>query len=174
MDVNLILDIISLIFLVISSVFLGFLTFLMLKSSAKPKLKVKVSSNDRRNKLVFYKGEKNTVRFYLENVGHWYGKPVATSIVLYMNFESEFEPTKMRYGSSLEKEDQTVRRGKGDSKYLRASGIHLSHEEPGEVVEVDVKMPVEKGLYRFWVSAYSDQGDCGVHKFQLEIIDKAV
>ena len=176
MDINLILNIVSLIFLVASSIFLGLFTFLMLKFSAKPKLRVKVSPKDGENRLIFYESEKSTLRFYIENVGHWYAKPAATNVVLWVNFEPAFKPTKIRYGSALGKEDQTVRSGKGtrkgNSKYLKATGIYLFHEERGEAVEVDVEMPIEKGLYRFWLAAHSDQGDCGVHKFQLKIRPK--
>jgi len=103
MDFESVVDIVSLIFLVVSSSFLGLLTFLMLKSSAKPKLRVKVSpkDGDEKGKLIFHQGQISTLRFYIENVGHWYAaKPAASNIILWINFESAFKPTKIRYGSN--------------------------------------------------------------------------
>jgi hypothetical protein len=165
-----VVGIVSLIFLVVSSSFLGLLTFLMLHSSAKPKLKVTLSSPGK-DKLEFHKGALSTLRFYLQNVGHWYGaKPAASNVTLWINFEPAFTPIKIRYGSNLQKRKKGFRRGKGGSKYVKAKGIHLFHEEPGEAVEVRVKMPKEKGAYRFWVAAHANEGGCGVHKFKLEVI----
>jgi hypothetical protein len=57
--------------------------------------------------------------------------------------------------------------GKGGSRYLRVTEINLFHEEPGEDIEVDVKMPDKKGNFHIWIAAHSDQGDCGVHNFKV-------
>lgn len=171
MDVSLILDIVSLVFLVITSAFMVLLTFLILSFSAKPKLKV--SLKEGRKKLEFVKGEKKAIRFHIENAGHWYAKPAATNVTLYVNFEQPLEPVKIRYGSTLEKEDQNVLLGKDNSKYLKATGIFLFHEEPGEDVEVQVVAPSKKrGQHRIWIAAYSDEGSCGVHTFCLEVVDE--
>jgi hypothetical protein len=170
MDFESPVGIIYLISSVVSSSFLVLLTFLILKSSAKPKLRVTVSSPGK-DKLEFHKGKLSTLRFYLQNVGHWYrAKPAANNVTLWINFEPAFKPIKVRYGSNLQKRKKGFRRGKGGSKYVKAKGIHLFHEEPGEAVEVNVQMPAEVGTYSFWVAAHANEGDCGVHKFQLEII----
>ncbi len=145
----------------------------MLKFTAKPKLKITFKDKGRRPK--FYEGEEAVLRFYLANVGHWYSaKPAATNTMFWVNFDPAFEPNKIRYGSSLEKENRQVRRGKGNSKYLKASKIHLFYEkiELGEDIEILVKMPKKEGVYPIWIPAHSDQGDCGVNKFKVKIVKK--
>ena len=118
---------------------------------------------------MFHAGEKATLKFHLENVGHWYSKPAATNVTLWVNFKPKFEPTEIRYGSGAVplKENQDVGDGKGGSRYLKVSEINLFREEPGEDIEVDVKVPDKKGIYPAWIAVHSDQGDCGVHKFKV-------
>jgi hypothetical protein len=165
-----VINIVYLILLVISSSFLVLLTLLMLQSSAKPKLRVTVSSPGK-DKLEFHEGELSTLRFYLENVGHWYwAKPAASNVRLRVNFEIAFNPRMIRYGSDLEISNGDVRPGVGNGQYMKAQGIYLFHEEAGEAVEVDVQMPTEEGTYSFWVAAHANEGGCGVHKFKLKVI----
>jgi len=109
--------------------------------------------------------------FYLKNVGHWYSKPAATNIRLWVNFNPKFELIEMKYGSNLEKIDIEPKHGVGNSRYFRAEGIHLFHKEPGECLCVAVKAPREPGIYEMWISAHADQGDCGVHKFKLKVVE---
>jgi hypothetical protein len=168
-DSTSVISIVTLIFLIVSSSFLGLLTLLMLQSSAKPKLRVTVSSPGH-HELAFNQGQTCTLRFFLENVGHWYGaKPAASNVRLRVNFERAFEPRIIRYGSDLEISNGDVRPGVGNGQYMKADGIYLFHEEPGEAVEVDVQMPAAEGTYRFWVAAHANEGGCGVHKFQLKV-----
>lgn len=184
-----VIDIVSLILLAASSTFLGFATYLILKFSAQPRLRVTVHLKEDgedeatrkfyKDKLPFpkeaFSKEKSTVQFRLENVGHWYGaKPVATDITLWVNFKPACEPQIIRFGSAPnKKEEKKVERGKGDSKYLTATGITLFQEEPGEEVEVEVKIPeeiLEEKECHFWVTAHAKEGGCGVHKFRFEVI----
>lgn len=146
------------------SVVVLLLTLLMLRFQAKPKLKIK-----NRGDFVLHAGEKATLKFHIENVGHLYSKPAATNITLWVNFKPEFKPIEIRYGSGAVplKKSQDVGFGKGGSRYLKVSKIKLFSEEPGEDIEVDVKMPDKKGIYPIWIAAYSDQGDCGVHNFKV-------
>lgn len=170
MDVGLILDFISLVLLVITSALIAYIAFLALGFAAKPKLKVTLK--DGRKKVEFIKGEKKAIRFHIENVGRWYAKPAATNVTLYANFEQSVEPVKIRYGSTLEKEDQNVLLGRNNGKYLKATGIMLFHEEPGEDVEIDVVAPARSGRYRIWIAAHSDEGACGVHRFHIAVVNE--
>ena len=103
METELVLGIVSVILLAASSGFLGLLTFLMLKSSLRPKLRVTVrlkrpnEDEDEEDKCGFHEGKLQltkkdleyierktsqeqpcTLRFRLENVGYWYGaRPAA-------------------------------------------------------------------------------------------------
>ena len=171
MDNNLTLDIASLVLSGITSALIILLTFLALGFSAKPKLEINLK--DGRKKLKLIKGENKTLRFHIENVGHWYAKPPATNVILFVNFPQPFEPVIIRYGSTLEKEDRNIFHGKDNSKYLKATGILLFHEEPGEDVEVDVVAPAKSGRYRIWIAAHSDEGGCGIHRFYIDIVEKS-
>ncbi len=165
------IDFITALATAITSLIVTFLTFLILKFEAKPKLKVRLKNGGRENRL--HVNEKTTLKFYIENVGHWYSaKPAATNIILWVNFEQAFKPIELRYGDALEKTNVNIRSSKHGNKWVRASGIHLFSQEAGEDIEVVVKMPGKKGRYRIWVTAYSDQGDCGVHKFWVKITDR--
>lgn len=162
--------VVSLLFSVITTIFIIYLTVLTLKISAKPKLKIVLKDNDRK----FYPSEEVKLNYHLKNVGHWYGKPAAKNVVLYINFEPSFELLEIRYGSNLEKVDTNVFRGKNNCKYMKAKGIHLTYLEPGENVELKVKMPNTEGNYSSWIAAFSEEGDCGVHKFKIIVKGKQI
>jgi hypothetical protein len=169
------IDIADLVLMVVSSGFLVLLTLLILQFTAKPKLRVTVSSKDetKKGKLIFPKGKFITLRFELKNVGHWYwARPAASNVTLWVNFEPAFNPRMILFGSDLEKENWNVRHGKDDSKYMKADGIYLFHKESGEAVEVYVQVPEKKRKkgYRFWVTAHANEGGCGVHNFQLAVV----
>jgi hypothetical protein len=165
MDANVVISLLTLIVSVVAAGFIGYLTFLMLQFTARPRLTITLLEQ----KKAFKPGCVERLRFLAQCAGYWYARPAATNIRLYVNFDPAFEPLRIRFGSTLEKVEENVRRGKGQSKYLVASGIHLSQQEPGEEIETEVKMPAKKGRYRCWISAYSDQGHCGVHSFELEV-----
>lgn len=163
------ISVISLIFTVITTIFIIYLTILTLKISAKPRLKVFLKKE---NGAKFYPSEVVKLRYQLQNIGHWYGKPAAKNVTLYINFESSFEPIEISYGSNLEIKNHRVFRGKKNCKYMKAEGIYLTYWEPGEEVEVKVKMPNEKGNYCSWIAAFSEEGDCGVYKFNIPVTKK--
>jgi hypothetical protein len=60
--------------------------------------------------------------------------------------------------------------GKGMMKYFRIDGLQLFHEEPGEDVEVQVRLPVQPDTYLIQIAAYSDEGDCGVHRLPVTVV----
>lgn len=169
MEVGLTLEIASFALLVITSILMAVLAFLALSFSAKPKLKLSLRDGGKRIKLM--KGERRVVRFYAENVGHWYARPAARNVILYVSFQQPIEPIGIRYGSNLEKVNRNASPGKANSKYLKATGVFLFHEEPGEEVEVDVIAPTRSGLYYMWISAHADEGGCGIHRFRVEVLD---
>lgn len=161
----------SLVVTTILTCFVGYLTYLTLKFTTKPRLRI--SLRRPKAKCEYRAGELAIVRFYVENIGYWYGRPAATNVRVYVNFESAFEPMGLRFGSQTEVTEKNVRLGKRGSKYLRAKGIHLFYGEPGEEIVATVKTPTKDGRYRCWLSASSDQGDCGTFAFYL-LISRAV
>lgn len=167
MDVN----IITAIFSAITSLFVAFLTFFILKFEAKPKLRIHILNGKKR--IRFRVNEKTILKFYLDNVGHWFSaKPAATNIILWVNFEDAFNPIELRYGAELEKTTRDIRTSKiGKNKWIKASGIHLFYEETGETIEVEVQMPKKKGNYKIWLAVHADQGTCGVYKFRINVTD---
>lgn len=154
---------------VITAVFIGYLTVLTLRFTTEPKLKMTLLTSIHEGDFVPDQAEK--IRIYIENIGRWYGRPAATNVKLYVNFPPAFDPVQIKFGSDLEITENDVRRGKGNSKYLIASGIHLFSGELGEEIEVEVKMPNKAGNYYFWVAAYSDQGDFGAFRFDIPDTD---
>jgi len=165
-----VLNLLSLIVAVISLVFLGYLTFVMLQFTARPKLRVTLQTRPSSQRRTFAPSQQLTLRFLLENTGYWFAHPAARNANVYVNFSPEFQPTTIRYGSTLERLNRNLRIGKEHSKYLKADAIHLFHGEPGEPVEVDVTMPELPGRYRCWVTVYTDQGGCGVHRFGMAVV----
>jgi hypothetical protein len=163
MDANFSISLISLIVSTATSLFVAYMTFVMMKFSAKPRIRVSLSPSS------VEVGVDTVIRLtlFVENIGHWYTKPRATNLRIYWNFEADFELLEIRFGAPLDLVKNAVRRGKANSKYLKASGIHLSAAEPGEEVQIDVRTPIRPGTYHHWVSVFCDEGDCGVHKFLL-------
>ncbi len=166
-DWNLSIGIASLVFSVVTTTFIGYLSFLMLRFSAKPRLRIYLVGN--KEGIAFLPGRPVTLKVHLENVGYWYGKPIARNTRAFWNFDPSFELRQIRFGSDLAKSESNVRKGKAGCKFLRADGIHLSVGEPGEYIEAEVVTPPRPGWYRTWVSAFCDEGDCGVHEFTIEI-----
>lgn len=172
-----VISIISLLFTIITTFFIIYLTILTLEISAKPKLEILLKNNRK-----FYPGEEVKLTYHLQNIGRYmfgvrfsifrYGKTAAKNVLLYINFDPSFELHEIRYGSTLEKMDTNVFRGKNNCKYMIAKGIHLTYIEPGEDIESKVKMPDTEGNYSSWIAAFSEEGDCGVHKFKIVVKNK--
>lgn len=164
------LDTVHLAFEIIITIFIIYLTVIALKFAAKPRLKIRFVNREKEAEIPT--GKVVTLKFCVENIGHWFtAKPAARRVVLYVNFESEFEPIEIRYGSALERSNKDVRIGKGGRKYMETEGIiYLYHEEPGEFVEVDVKTPEREGRYPIWIPARSEEGSCGFEKLWLKLV----
>jgi hypothetical protein len=149
---------------IVTSVVVGYLTFLALRSTARPGLTVSISSSN-----VLRPGALQTIKFHLDNSGHWYAAPAATDLKCYVNFPASFEPKMIRFGSRLEVVRKKVGRGKGNTKYMVATGITLTHLEEGEDVAVDTVTPESPGAYKIRLAALSREGDCGVHELFVRV-----
>ena len=145
---------------------LGYLALLALRFTAKPKIKITLRNFSGKGFVPC--GQIVWLVFYIENVGHWYAKPAVTNLRLWINFDNAFDPIQLRWGSQFEKINQNVRPVRNYAKCLTAHGIHVFNREPGEEVKVAARMPHQEDVYRFWIAAHSDQGDCGVHIFDLK------
>lgn len=169
MKADLMVSIINLIVSILTSIFIGYITFLTLRFTAKPLVTFRIRSEQ--DEMAFKVGQIARIWLHCENVGRWYAKPAATNLRLYVNFDPVLEPLSIKYGSQLERLEQhvhVVRRGKRNSKYMKASGIQLFFGEPGEELEIEVRIPTQTGQHHCWVAGYSDEGDCGIYKFVLE------
>lgn len=165
-------NVVHLIFEIITTIFVIYLTIIAVKFAAKPRLRIRFK--DGKKEAEFAAGERVTLKLYVENKGHWFAaKPAARKVVLYANFRPLFELTEIRYGSNLERSNQEVKIGKGGRKYLETEGIiYLYHEEPGEDVEVDVKTPEAEGRYPVEIPARSEEGSCGFERLWLKVVGK--
>ncbi|MGD0013556.1 MAG: hypothetical protein ABSD56_03900 [Bryobacteraceae bacterium] len=154
---------------IVLTFFTAWLTLIILKFTVRPK--IRISAHGRRR---WSPSEPATLRFDLKNVGHWYGRPPATNTKVYVNVAPPLEPIKIRYGSILERTDEKVGPGKGGVKCLRAEGIDLFYEEPGESIELQLMTPDAKGRYRIWLSLYSEQGGHTVYRTSLRVLPRPV
>lgn len=159
------IEIISLIFNVLTSIVVVYLAYLALKHTAKPKIQIDWVENNQ----IFNTATDYTLTFKLSNIGHWYGKPAAKNIIFFFAFLPPVELMKLRFGSALEKESDIVFKGKGDSSYLRADGIYLMFSEPPEKALIFLKTPNDNGKYNFWITACSDDGVFDIYRYQLVV-----
>lgn len=169
MKPDLLISIVNLVVSILTSGFIGYITFLTLRFTAKPLVRFGIRSEH--DGLMFNAEEVAKLWLHCENVGRWYAKPAATNLRLYLNFDPVLDPRSLKYGSQFERLEQhvhEVRRGKRNSKYMKAGGIQLFFGEPGEEVEIEVKMPSHSGRHLCWVAGYCDEGDCGIYEFVIE------
>jgi hypothetical protein len=164
MDASLIISLASLAVSSITSVFAGYIAIIALQMTAKPKLKMNLLQD-----TGFSPSEQVTLRFQVENIGHWHSKPAATFMRTYVAFDPALDPIAVRFGSDLRHEKRQVLRGKGGSKYMHVPTGSVFYGEPPEVFELDITMPAKPGLYRGWAAVESKQGDCGVHRFSIGV-----
>ena len=76
------------------------LTYIILRLTAKPKIRISLNQE---KSLTFRPGETIKLTFHLRNTGQWYGRPPATDVKVYVNFDQSFELEQVRFGSDLEK-----------------------------------------------------------------------
>lgn len=154
------------------SVFTGYLALVALRFTAKPKLKItalRLSCGGESGCLIFEKSEVGTLRFKCENVGHWYAKPAATHTTLYINLPVGFEPKEVRYGPLLEFAHSKSGRRSDGGTYTEIQDLHINFRETAWQIQMDVRVPDERRRSRGWVTAYAQEGDCGVHEFGMEV-----
>lgn len=164
------LQVVQLIFQILTTIFIIYLTITAVKFAAKPKLKVRFADGKTETELP--RNARQTIRLYVENVGHWYtAKPAARKTLVYANFDPAFEPIEIRYGSRLERSNREVKIGKDGRKYLETEDIiYLYHGEPGEYIEVDVKTPAEEGRYPIYIPIRSEEGSYEPQRLWLNIV----
>lgn len=165
-DLELLINIISLLFNITTSIFVGFLTYLSLVFTAKPKVNVFFNGEAKTGRINFEPGEKVSFIFTIKNVGRIYAKPAAMNTTLYLNFDKNFELYSARKGSNWEIREKQVRLGKFDSKYIKVTGIHLFYKD-FEYILVEGRVPSETGTYPIWVSARSEESSYGIFRFQI-------
>jgi hypothetical protein len=157
------------VFNIASGLVILYLTYLVLRFTAKPRLRVSFADGGHASHYL-YAGETVRSHILLENRGYWYAQPAATNLLVYINVPRSFEPIRLRFGSGLELETGDVRPGKGKTKYLLARGINLFAHEPGERMEIEVRLPQRGGSYRYRIAIHTDRGDdCGVYFLRLRV-----
>lgn len=143
------------------------LTWIMLRFTIKPKVRIKMIGTHQ-----FISSKEYTITFELKNIGYrFYGNPPALGITAWVNVQEAFEPIQVCYGSTLENELEKidVRRGKGNSKYFKIERINLFFEEPPEYIKLTVKMPKKEGKYLLWISLSSTQGGYTVFRRRIKV-----
>jgi len=143
----------NLIFSIITSLCALYLSFAALRHSAKPKARVRMTSG----RTLPCDTEQICV-FDFVNQGHWYARPTAIDVVVFCNFDPQFELIECLYGSTQSYSNTDVKIGVGNMKYLKAKGLKLTYGEEGEDVHVRVRTPADPGRYVIRISAFSDNG----------------
>ena len=147
----------------------AWLTLIILRLTAKPSIGVRMHKHHE-----FICGSEVDVVFSVYNKGRWYGHPPATGVRIYVNVPPAFLPIRLRYGSTLQKEDSDVKIGKGLQKYLRAKEIGLFFEEPGEDLVLSLRLPDSPGRFGLRLTANSEQGGYSVSRFKVRCIQRPV
>lgn len=143
----------NLIFSLITTICALYLAYAALKHSARPNVKVAMSTATSQTCSSVVK-----FVFQFTNVGHWYAKPPAINVVAFCNFSPEFELLELHYGATQQISSKEVKIGVGKMKYLKAKGLKLSPGDEGEEVLVMAKNPEREGEYLIKISAYSENG----------------
>jgi len=154
------IEITNMLFSIIIGICAFYLSYVALKHSARPRVKLKMLSPK-----VLHCNEFTTFIFEFSNAGYWYTKPPVINLIVFCNFESCFELFELLYGSNQSIKNNDVKIGKGAMKYLKAKGLKLIYGEEGEEVHVRVKTPKIEGKYKIIVSAYSENGASIKEKF---------
>jgi hypothetical protein len=160
-----VLDILNACVAVITAICATYLAYMALKHSAKPRAIVIFEEPYTLNS-----NETGLLKFKFKNTGHWYAKPMVVNMTVFINFDENFEPIEIRYGSVQETIENNVRIGKGNMKFLKAKGIKLGYNEYHEEVHVLAKAPEKIGSYKIKVDAYSDNGLDLSQNFFLDVI----
>ena len=158
-------DLINIGLSLITAISASYLAYAALKHSARPHAKVHLNEPK-----LLYAGATDLFKFSFQNAGHWYSKPMIVNMTTYINFDTNFEPFFIQYGSTQEIKDENVRIGKGKMKFLKAKGIKLSYGEDDEEIHVKAKNPSTPGRYKIKISAYSENGLSLTKHFEVKVL----
>jgi len=150
---NITLEHIQLGFTIITTVSTLYLSYIALVHTAKPRIVINLK-NDRS----ILCGDEINFKFCVQNIGHWYAKPMAINLIVYCNFSKELELKKMFFGSIQQQVDDIIKKGVGDMNYFEASGLKVGKGKDGEEIHVIAQTPEKPGTYFIRVDAYSDNG----------------
>ena len=135
----------------VTAVSASYLAFAALVNTTRPRASVVLI-----NHTHSYPGERVVFVFSFKNVGHWYAKPMIVNMTIYINFDSAFDLVEMRSGSTQQNISTNAKIGKGNMKYFKSKGMHLSFGEDAEEIHVVARVPKKPGEYRLKVSAFSE------------------
>ena len=108
-------DIINIALSLITAISASYLAYAALKHSARPNARVHLKEPN-----ILYAGATDLFKFSFQNAGHWYSKPMVVNMTVFINFDNDFEPIVLLYGSTQEIKEENVRIGKGQMKFLKA------------------------------------------------------
>ena len=148
------LEILQLIFTIITTVCALYLSFIALVQTAKPKIRIVLKNSNKD----FLCGNQIKFKFLVQNIGHWYVKPMAVNLNIFCNFDKKFDLKKMYFGSIQQQIDDRIKKGVGDMNYFKAGGLKVGKGEVGEEIHIIADTPELPGEYRIRVDAYSDNG----------------
>ncbi|TJY34824.1 hypothetical protein [Pontimicrobium aquaticum] len=147
------LEILTLIFTIVTTICALYISYVALKHSARPKIVIDLLNDDN---LIC--NQVTLLRFKVLNKGQWYSKPMAVGLNIYCNFDKYFELKKMYYGSVQQLKDKKAKKGVGNMSYFKAKGLKVGGGKEGEEFHVKIIAPKKPGTYQIRVEAYSDNG----------------
>lgn len=146
-----------------------YLSYLALQFTAKPKIKIDFKGEQDTGKTQFRPIQKAVLEFTLQNIGHWYAKPVAIDNTFYFKFDPQFQLKNVRYGSMLENQNNNSSIGKEGKKYFKIKEQYLLCNEPAQQILIEVIMPSAQKTYSVSVFGKSSQSDHGAKFFEVTI-----
>lgn len=147
------IDYLNLGFTFITTLCALYLAYVALQHSAKPRIKIRLLN---RSELLC--GNEIIFKFKISNIGYWYAKPIAVNLVVYCNFDKQFDLRKMFYGSVQQLKDDFIKKGVGNMNYFKATGLKVGPGKEGEEIHILSETPEKPGKYHIRVDAYSENG----------------
>ncbi len=159
------IEVINLVFTMITSLSALSISFLLLRNSIKPRIDIERLGKDKVkcNDTVY-------LRFRVVNQGYWFARPMVIKLIIFCNFDEAFKLIELQFGSRQEKKDKKIKQGKENMNYFIAEGIMLGPKPSSEEFIIKLSTPDLPGKYRIKFEAYSENGVSFRKKFMIECI----
>ncbi len=159
LDANVLLGLSTLLVAMVAAYF----AFLQARAAAKPRIVISMLHSG-----PFDPAADVCLTINLRNHSYFYAQPTATDVCAYVNVDPAIALQELRFGSMQFRVDTDVKKGKDNSRYLKAVGITLLPNQ-SESLELRAKVPRAEGRYRLWVDVRTGQGSSASFRTLLDV-----